>query len=842
MLTSYQITLRSAVMLPLLVIFVITVGAITIVHHNAYENAVSNISNKQLSALTSTVSSKLDNFLSAPFDAGITLSQIIGFNQLYRSENTKPIQLQLQSYLSQPFRARPQLDAMGFGSEDGEFIGFRKEDNQDLTLIVQDSRTDNKLIVYRNDTISDDTRTVIDNYDPRKRPWYTPVAQNNQLQWSSVYVNNDEKKEITMSALVPVLDNGSFQGVVVTDVKINSFNAFLQSQQQTSNATIYIVDESGRIIANSAGSSPFVADGEAERILAIDSSNSIIKSSASHLPDNGLENQTASMQFISTVEGERYFNQMTPFSDEYGLRWFIVVMVSEHNLVGELSQSQRDGWLIGLLVSLFGISVGFVVLSYVVRPITSTADAAKHLAGGNWDTVLPKPGHIYETTMLVDGFNEMAKNLQASFEKLRTQLVYDSLTKLYSREGLIKTCDALPKLEGSLISIGINRFRDVNDSLGHTQGDLLLSDIANKLIVLFPVNCYMARTGGDEFAIYFPDIKNKSHLDQYVNRITQLFAFPFSVNGENIVVSVAIGIVKVQAFQSMRLCLRNGSIALSNAKKDPTLVSHYLPEMADASRNKTLMQTKIRDAIERNEFVPFYQPIVELKTGKVVGAEALARWQSSTSGLIPPNEFIPIAEESGLIGSIGELILRQACFDTMQGIRDGKWDASFHMHVNLSVKQLAQDELPDQVKRILNESQLPANNLTLEITESQIVNNDAVIIKNMNAIKQLGIQIAIDDFGTGYSSLAYLNDLPFDCLKIDRAFVAKLNREELESSIIAAIVNITKNQQVEIIAEGIEVEEQQQLLVELNCPLGQGFYYSRPVPYQDWSVELEKAT
>lgn len=842
-----QITLRTAVVLPFVMIFIITLGVIVAVQKSSYEDMVVNVSDQALSSLTDNVTLELNHFLSPAFDASLAISHTIGFGELYRHDDMRQIEAYLRSSFSDLYRSIPNLDAIGFGGEGAEYVGYRREANQGLTLMLKDRRTLDKLVIYRGQQVSGEVRSVIDNYDPRVRPWYTPIADHHHGAWSSIYANADERQDITLTALTPVFAEEKFVGVVGADLKIDTFNAFLRQQRDKNSVIIYITDAEQRLVAHSTEGS-VVSWGTAQskkgdRLLAIESGHPVVKASALHASEANLFQQGRFEQqqyyrFPLSLNGQRYFNHITPYTDSHGLTWYIGVAIAEQDLLGDLAQSQRNGWLTGLLVSVLGVLVCLIALNKVVKPITSTADAAKHLAKGDWDSHMPKPGHIYETNLLVFAFNEMANNLKASFKALKSQLLYDSLTRLYSREGLVDTCDSLRKLEGTLLLVGINKFRDINDSLGHLQGDQLLAIIAERLKTRFEQNSYLARIGGDEFAIYIPAHRDNEPANVYANQVLQMFASPFSMASENVVVNVSVGIVEEGPSHNMTLWLRNGSIALSNAKQEPSNISYYKPEMADISRKRTLMQAKIQSGVEKQEFLPFYQPIVDLASGKVVGAEALARWQSADSGLISPMEFIPIAEESGLIGAIGETILRQACNDTVKGMQDGKWDEDFHIHVNLSVKQLSNVDLIASLKRILDESGLDADNLTLEITESRIVDNDPVIIKNMRAIRDLGVHIAIDDFGTGYSSLAYLHKLPFDCLKIDRTFVNKMRPEQLDTSIVAAIVNMTKSMKVELVAEGIETQEQAQMLTSLACPLGQGFLYSRPITYQDWPTDL----
>ncbi|RTZ14573.1 EAL domain-containing protein [Vibrio aquaticus] len=837
-----QITLRTAVVLPFVMIFIITIGVIIAVQKNSYEEMVVDISDKQLSSLTDNVNLELSKFLNEPFQASLALSHSIGFNQLYQLGDTKAIENYFLTSFSHLYQSIPQLDVIGFGGEGAEYVGFRKEPNNGYTLMVQDETTQQKLVIYRGQHVGQDIRSVIEGYDPRIRPWYAPVAKSLKPMWSSIYANADERQEITLSALTPVFYDQDFQGVVVTDVKIDTFNSFLSSQQKQTNAVIYIVDDKQRLVAHSTGGSvvswgtPLSDKGE--RLLATESANPIVKANAEYSLSHNFYSQGEIQRFSQDIENERYFNHFTPFIDEHGLKWYIGVAISESDLLGKLPESQRDSWILGMTASLIGIALGLFAFNRIVAPITSTAAAAKHLAKGDWDSHMPKPGNIYETTMLVYAFNEMANNLKASFRALRSQLLYDSLTNLYSREGLIDTCDKMPNLNGSLLLLGIDKFRDINDSLGHYKGDQLLVIISQRLTSLFSDDHYIARIGGDEFAIYSPQEQSEEELLLAASRIKQMFASPFIMDQESIVVKVSIGIVESGPDFNMTLWLRNGSIALSNAKQEIANISFYRPEMADISRKRTLMVSKIQDAIERKEFIPFYQPLVDLNSGEVIGAEALARWLSPSSGLVPPLEFIPIAEESGLIGAIGEQILLQACNDTVEGMREGKWDKDFHMHVNLSVNQLSQPDFISTLQRILATSTLEPNNLTLEITESRIVDNDPVTIKNMQAIRDLGVHIAIDDFGTGYSSLAYLHKLPFDCLKIDRTFVEKLSPQDLDTSIVAAIVNMTRGMKVSLVAEGIETSDQAKLLNQLNCPQGQGFLYSRPVPYGEWPTDL----
>lgn len=837
-----QITLKTAVVLPFVMIFIITIGVIVAVQKNSYEEMVVDISDKQLTALTDNVNLELHSFLDEPFHASLALSQAISYHRLHIRDNTAQIERYLFDAFRNLYSHLPQLDAIGFGSENSEYIGFRKEANQGLSLMVQDQRTDRKLVIYRGHSISEDIRSVFQGYDPRIRPWYIPVAEDLKPMWSSIYTNADERQEITLSALTPVFYNRVFQGVMGADIKIDSFNTFLKDQQQKTNAVIYIVDDQKRIVAQST-EGQIVSWGTPEskkgqRLLATENANPIIKANAQYFSAHQFHQQQQTQRYALDINDERYFNHFTPYTDQYGLKWYIGVAISEHHLLGKLPESQRNSWLIGVIASLIGIALGLVAFNRIVAPITSTAAAAKQLAKGDWDSNMPKPGNIYETTMLVYAFNEMANNLKASFRALRSQLLYDSLTKLYSREGLIDTCDQLPKLDGILLLVGINKFRDINDSLGHHQGDQLLVTISQRLKSLFNDEFYLSRIAGDEFAIYIAQHPSNEQPLQIANRILNTFASPFMVEQENVLVSVSIGIVEEGPDHNMTRWLRNGSIALSNAKQDVTNISHYRPEMADISRNRTQMQAKIKDALEHKEFVPFYQPLVDLKTGQVVGAEALARWLSPSVGLVPPLDFIPIAEECGLIGEIGEQILLQACNDAVTGMKVGKWDATFNIHVNLSVNQLSQPDFIATLQKVLTQSTLSANNLTLEITESRIVDNDPVTVQNMQAIRDLGVHIAIDDFGTGYSSLAYLHKLPINCLKIDRTFVNSLTPDDLDTSIVAAIINMTQGMKISLIAEGIETDEQAKMLSQLNCPLGQGFLYSRPVPFEEWPTHL----
>ncbi len=837
-----QITLRTAVVLPFVMIFLFTMGVMVFTQKQNYEETVSDLSTRQLTSLTDNVHQSLTEFLEKPFLANLSLSHNIGYHHLYQAGHLSKVQDYILYKFSNHFTTVPQLDVIGFGSENGNYVGFRKEANNGYTLMVQDDRTQNQLVIYRGSQISDDIRSVISGYDPRVRPWYTPVANQKKASWSPIYTNADERQEITLSALAPIYDGNEFKAVIVSDIKLNTFNVFLNNLKYKTDASVYVIDQQQRLVAHSGGgkvvSKRTDKSHTSQRLLATESDNPIIRESASYVNQFHLIENRQIQRFDFTLNGERYFNQITPYEDEHGITWFIGMSIPETNLLGALPENQRNSWLLGLTLSCIGVIAGLIAFNRVTQPITSTADAAKGLATGDWDSSMPKPGNIYETSMLVEAFNEMTNNLKASFEQLQSQLTYDSLTKLYSREGFIDAVQKNTKTEkGTLYLVGIDRFRDINDSLGHYNGDQLLIIAAARLRGTLPSEYLLARTGGDEFAIYAPDALQEGGVHQITNRLLQTFAAPFAMESENVVINVSIGVVHVSGTKDITLWLRNSSIALSNAKQDKTRVSIYSPEMGNASRHRTQMLARINRAIEQQQFEPFYQPIIDLESGSAIGAEALARWVTK-EGVISPLEFIPLAEDTGLIYDIGKQILHKSCRDTAIAIELGKWDEDFSLHVNLSVDQLTENGFIDLVKNTLSDTKLPAKNLTLEITESRIIDNDPTIIENMLTLKALGISIAIDDFGTGYSSLAYLHKLPFDCLKIDRSFVSKLDQENLDSSIVAAIVNITKGFKVSLVAEGVETQQQAELLKQLQCPLAQGFLYSRPVPFDQWPTNI----
>ncbi|CAE6933732.1 an EAL and a GGDEF domain [Vibrio sp. B1ASS3] len=838
-----QITLRTAVLIPFVMIFLLAIGVIVYVQKQSYEEVVTDISDKQLSVLTESVHDHLNDYLRKPFTAVNALGHNVSYHNLYHPNDTKDVQAYLLSAFKDLYHSMPQLDVIAFGSETGDFTGFRRESADAYTLMVQDHRTDGNLVIYGSEEISDDIRTVIASYDPRTRPWYQPVAQDKKPHWSPIYANADERQDITLSAMTPVFEQGKFAGVLVTDVRINTFNQFLQELKQETNASVYIMDQAHRLVAHS-GQGSVISWGtkfsdQGQRLLAEESIDPIIQMSAARVSGQSLTYSDQPYTFEFDFNGQRTFSRITPYYDANGLTWFIGTSISETELLGTLPKSQQKSWIVGFLVSLFGIVISMLIFNRVTRPINATATAAQHLAKGDWDSTMPKPGYVYETTVLVQAFNEMKGNLKASFKALREQLEFDSLTRLYSRQGLIEVSETLTHSgQGSLYLIGINKFRDINDSIGHHNGDQLLIHIAERLKQQLHDEATLARIGGDEFAVFMPTTHSDEDISLMERRLQQLLAAPFMLDGETVVIKISVGVVRTQPEQTMSLWLRNASIALSYAKQDSrTSVCHYSPEMASASKFRTQMLAKIQTGIDNREFVPFYQPIIDLATGNICGAEALARWHSE-SGMISPLDFIPIAEESGMIKTIGQQILFQACSDTRKAIDNKQWPQDFQLHVNVSVHQLSSPNFVESVAKVLHTTGLSANNVTLEITESRIIDSAPTTLDNLLKLREMGLGIAIDDFGTGYSSLAYLHALPFTCLKIDRTFINRLTKENLDNSVVAAIINITKGMKTNVVAEGVETAAQAQLLSSLGCNQVQGFYYSRPMPMEEWPTHL----
>jgi diguanylate cyclase (GGDEF)-like protein/PAS domain S-box-containing protein len=392
----------------------------------------------------------------------------------------------------------------------------------------------------------------------------------------------------------------------------------------------------------------------------------------------------------------------------------------------------------------------------------------------------------------------------------------------------------------AVLFLDLDGFKMINDSMGHLMGDQLLLGVANRLekclrssdtVARLGETFTVARLGGDEFTVLLDDIKDPSDAKRAADRMMKALASPFILGGKEVFTSVSIGIaLSTSAYEQPEEILRDADTAMYRAKS----LGKARYEVFDADMRASVMarlqlETDLRRAIERGEFRNFYQPIVALVSGEIAGFEALLRWQHPTRGLLGPIEFIPVAEETGLIRELGWWNLREACRQISE------WRASLiaHRHltisVNLSAKQFLQPNLVEDIRKLLQELALPPEALKLEITESTVMADPSAAVEMLQQIKSLGIHLAIDDFGTGYSSLSYLHRFPLDTLKIDRSFISGMGNDGEGMEIARTILPMANNLRLDVVAEGIETVQQVALLKQLQCKYGQGYYFSRPL-------------
>jgi diguanylate cyclase (GGDEF)-like protein len=445
--------------------------------------------------------------------------------------------------------------------------------------------------------------------------------------------------------------------------------------------------------------------------------------------------------------------------------------------------------------------------------------------------------HVQELNNYIVEQERISRVLEETKEHFRHAAFHDSLTGLPNRamftellKAEIETSKRRSDHMFAVLFLDLDRFKNINDSLGHTHGDLLLVAFAERLEkALRPVDT-LARFGGDEFAILLSGMTDATDTVRVAQRIQDELTQPFVLDKNSAFATASIGIaLSSSGYDRPEDILRDADTAMYRAKENGKaryeLFDHGMHARAVS---RLQLESDLRRAVEQKEFSVFYQPIVCLQTARLSGFEALVRWNHPRRGLVSPGDFIPVAEETGLIVPIGQWVLNEACKHIRECQSYSPSHRSLSLSVNLSARQVAQPDLLEQIKQALATSKLNPHCLKLEITESVVMENAEAAALMFKQLRSLGVQLSIDDFGTGYSSLSYLHRFPLNYLKIDRSFVMRLTTDN-DNAIVRTISTLARNLGMEVIAEGIETEEQYQQLKMLGCEYGQGYLFSRPV-------------
>ena len=424
-----------------------------------------------------------------------------------------------------------------------------------------------------------------------------------------------------------------------------------------------------------------------------------------------------------------------------------------------------------------------------------------------------------------------------ALEKAREQARFDEVTGLLNRKGCLEFLhESLVRSRSSggkiaVLLVDVDRFKVVNDHYGHREGDKLLSFFGQRLQGLIRQTDYIGRSGGDQFAIILNHLNDYSDAARVARKIIDGLADPFLIDDENVHMTCSIGIAfSPQDSSECSQLLHDAGLAMYQAKASGRSLYRFYTSVLQAEVvGRLALEKGLREAIRNEEFEPWFQPQYELKSLNLIGFEALARWNHPTRGVLAPGQFIDLAEETGLIIQIGELVLEKACahLQAMQKLSG----QPLKMSVNLSPRQLESAELVPFVRNILGKYCIDPGNLVLEITENLLLQKTGEVLETLAELKSLGIHIALDDFGTGYSAIAYLQQFHFDQIKIDRSFIRHVHKNGKDIRLVKLMLGIATHLGMDIVAEGIEVNEQLSALRDLECPLGQGYLFSKPVKY-----------
>ncbi|WP_418301148.1 putative bifunctional diguanylate cyclase/phosphodiesterase [Lysinibacillus fusiformis] len=467
-----------------------------------------------------------------------------------------------------------------------------------------------------------------------------------------------------------------------------------------------------------------------------------------------------------------------------------------------------------------------------------------------WLTIVCVTNDEGEVTNYCGIFTDLSERKIVENE-LEKRLLTDSLTEVSNRFAYIERMDNLLEstsaishsVQHAVYFLDLDRFKQINDTLGHAVGDSILIEVAKRLKQLLKNKDIIARYGGDEFVITLTNIKNVKEAAQFAEQIISSIEKPMMINGQEVFISTSIGVsVYPVDGKNTEELINCADRAMTYSKKNGLNgYSFYFDELQTDAQRVLLLDSELRRAIDNREFELHFQPKVCMDNEQIQGLEALVRWNNERLGFVSPGEFIPYAEETGLIIPLSEVILEKACEAVIQMQQYG-W--KIPVAINISSIHFKQQNFLESIQTILERYNMPANNFEIEVTERTVMNSANETVSKLVRLKQLGFKISIDDFGTGYSSLSYLVRFPLDCLKIDRSFIQHIGSLDEKQAVVDAIIQMSHRLKMKVVAEGVEQAQQVDILRKMNCDIIQGYYYSKPLPLNDlmefmeyWEIE-----
>lgn len=728
------------------------------------------------------------------------------------------------------------------------FMGIYVAFNPDITKDVHEIFFEdiNGSCIYKrleNDSLSD--------FNPNNpaMAWYYNAIKYKEGTWSDPYFDQlDEKTKVEMiSYSEPVYKDGTLIAVVGIDLNFNEFVKIIDNLEPPEDGYVFLLNDNYDYIVH-------------KRFTSKDNLKEIYDGKYKYIADAMHKDESGCLEV--EFEGQKKLLGYTRLINN----WILLTSMPQKVIYKNI----QSGIVYALVAIVLGLMLSSKIAIQISRKISEPVILATHfaeeLAIGNLD------GKIYitssdETATLGESLNKAGENisvligeLKSTEEKLTYQieelkrseetiseLAYNNpITGMKNRNYLFKTMpNILKKLKDSnhqcaLFRINIDNFKNINDTLGHSVGDEFLKKASKLLIVLLKNHELLCHLGADEFAFFIANISSLNELKDLSEKLLNVFRHSITANGYEIPYStISLGISLYPSHgNDIESLFRNADIALNDAKNSGKNTYKIFDEAMNLRMyEKIQLENSLRQAIENNELQVYYQPKVEVKTGKTISMEALVRWISPTLGFVSPVKFIPLAEETGLIHSIGRFVLRAAC--RQNKIWHEKGFNNLKVAVNLSGKQLKHKNLIPIIDNILKETSLEPKWLELEITESILMDNFQKNILILNKLKNMGVNIYLDDFGTGYSSLNYLRKLPIDFIKIDKSFVDEITINSKDSFIASSLIALAHGINLRVVAEGVETSEQFDLLKNYGCDEIQGYYFSKPLNSNDFEIYLK---